>query len=85
MHFELTHRFTTTDYLDDVSGTYAGPNAFLSGSIADLLQDRSYETGTTTIGKEGGQRGFSANKDQFIIANLGFTFNFSRYRCPTGF
>ncbi|MBU6157698.1 MAG: hypothetical protein KGP35_01590 [Bacteroidetes bacterium] len=85
MHFELTHRFTTTDYLDDVSGTYAGSNAFLSGSIADLLQDRSYETGTTPIGRAGSQRGFSANKDQFIIANLGFTLNFSRYQCPTGF
>ena len=85
MHFEVTHRFTTTDYLDDVSGTYAGPDAFLSGTIAGLLQDRSYETGLTPIGTAGSQRGFSANRDQFIIANLGFTFNFSRYQCPTGF
>lgn len=81
MHFEITHRFTTTDYLDDVSGNYAGKDAFLRGTPAALLQDRSYETGTP-IGKEGSQRGFSGNRDQYIIANLGITLNFSSYRCP---
>lgn len=81
MHFEITHRFTTTDYLDDVSGSYAGKEAFLSGTAAALLQDRSYETGEL-IGKAGFQRGFNGNKDQYIVANLGITFNFSSYRCP---
>jgi hypothetical protein len=81
IHFELTHRFTNTDYMDDVSGNYAGADAFLPGSAAFFLQDRSAESGAI-IGKEGNQRGFKGNKDQYIIANLGITFSFSSYRCP---
>ena len=47
---EAVYNFTTTDYLDDVSKTYAGINNFPtlpdgSPSVAALLQDRSYETG----------------------------------------
>jgi hypothetical protein len=82
MHFEVTHRFTTTDYLDDVSGTYAGAAAFLPDTPSFYLQDRSYETGAP-IGIEGSQRGFSANKDQYIIANFGITINFNSYSCPS--
>lgn len=81
LHFELTHRFTNTDFIDDVSGNYAGVGAFQPGSVAAVLQDRSIETGPA-IGTEGNQRGFNANKDQFIIANFGITLNFSSYRCP---
>jgi hypothetical protein len=81
LHIELTHRFTTTDYLDDVSDKYAGSDAFQPGTIAVLLQDRSYETGSV-IGNEGAQRGFNANYDQYILANIGITINFSSYRCP---
>ena len=48
--FEILHRFTTTDYLDDVSKTYVDPAAFPpnpdgSPSNALLLSDRSYELG----------------------------------------
>jgi opacity protein-like surface antigen len=46
LNFEIAHRFTTTDFIDDVSGTYAGIAAFPVGSPASFLQDRSYETGT---------------------------------------
>jgi hypothetical protein len=81
LHMELTHRFTNTDFIDDVSGNYAGADAFQAGSVAALLQDRSVETGSA-IGAAGSQRGFKANKDQYIIANLGITINFSAYRCP---
>jgi hypothetical protein len=81
MHFEVTHRFTTTDYLDDVSGNYAGSAAFLPDTPSFYLQDRSYETGTP-IGVEGSQRGFKGNKDQYIIANFGITINFNSYSCP---
>ena len=60
---EIVYNFTTTDYLDDVSKTYAGINNFPtlpSGdpSVAALLQDRSYETGTPPIGIQGRQRGY---------------------------
>jgi hypothetical protein len=82
-HFEVTHRFTGTDYLDDVSGTYAGINAFSPGSPASLLQDRSYLNGSP-IGLAGTQRGFSGNRDQYVSAVMGITFNINSYKCPTG-
>jgi hypothetical protein len=83
LNFEIAHRFTSTDYLDDVSGTYAGINAFKSGSPASFLQDRSYETGPI-IGIAGNQRGFGKQKDQYVMATVGLTFNFSSYKCPSG-
>jgi hypothetical protein len=83
---EVVYRFTNTDYLDDVSGTYA-PDAFSplpdgSPSTAFLLQDRSYETGTS-IGLKGRQRGNSLQKDAFITVQIGMSFNLQSYRCPT--
>ncbi len=83
--FEVAYRFTRTDYIDDVSTTYIGIDKFPSPggkSVAGILQDRSYETGTP-IGIEGRQRGFSKQKDQYIIAELGFSFNIGSYLCPT--
>jgi hypothetical protein len=86
--FEVAHRFTTTDYLDDVSTTYIGVDKFPSPnggkSVAAILQDRSVETGDgTPIGIEGRQRGFSKQKDQYAIAEIGISFNITSYRCPT--
>ncbi len=86
--FEITHRFTTTDYLDDVSTTYAGAAAFpplANGdpSPAFLLQDRSYELTTNPIGIAGRQRGISTQKDQYLTIMVGLTFNLTSYRCPT--
>jgi hypothetical protein len=84
--FEITHRFTTTDYIDDVSTTYVGADKFPSTaggkSIAGIMQDRSFEVGTP-IGIEGRQRGFSKQKDQYTIAEVGISFNITSYRCPT--
>ncbi len=85
--FEVVHRFTNTDYLDDVSTTYVDPNNFPpnpdgSPNAALLLSDRSYETGTP-IGIKGRQRGNSRNKDQFVTALLYVSFNLQSYKCPT--
>lgn len=83
--FEIAHRFTTTDYLDDVSTTYIGIDKFPAASgksLAGIMQDRSFETGTP-IGVEGRQRGFSKQKDQYAIAEIGISFNLTSYRCPT--
>lgn len=79
---EIGYRFTNTDYLDDVSTTYA-PDAFPNGqpAINFLLQDRSYETGDP-IGVKGRQRGNSKQKDAYVLAQLGLSFNISSYRCP---
>lgn len=88
---EVGYRFTTTDYLDDVSTTYAGPSAFIlthpDGTQeveypAYYLQDRSYETGDP-IGIKGRQRGNSSQKDAYAIFHVGISFNLSSYRCPT--
>ena len=83
---EIIYRFTNTDYLDDVSGLFA-PDAFPtlpdgSPSNAFLLQDRSYETGSS-IGAKGRQRGNSLNPDAFATIKVGLSFNLQTYRCPT--
>jgi hypothetical protein len=85
--FEILHRVTTTDYLDDVSTTYVDPAAFPlnpdgTPSQAFLLSDRSYETGEP-IGIPNRQRGNSKQKDQYITAMFHVTFNLQSYRCPT--
>ncbi len=81
--FEITNRFTNTDYLDDVSTTYVGLAAVPSNK-GKLLQDRSFEVNPNFIlGTEGRQRGFSKQKDQYIIAEAGVSFNISSYKCPS--
>ncbi len=82
---ELNFRFTTTDYLDDVSGNYA-PDAFPldangNPTIGFLLQDRSYELGPT-IGTKGRQRGNSNQRDAFATFQLGISLNIQSYLCP---
>jgi hypothetical protein len=85
--FEVVHRFTNTDYLDDVSKTYADPAVFEpspdgSPSAAFLLQDRSYETGSTPIGGKDIQRGNSRQRDQYATAQFFISFNLQSYKCP---
>lgn len=82
---ETVYRFTTTDYLDDVSGNYA-PDAFPvdangAPSVGYLLQDRSYEWGTP-VGIKGRQRGNSKKKDSYLTTTIGISFNIGSYRCP---
>lgn len=86
--FEILHRFTTTDYLDDVSRTYAGLDAFTplpngDFSQAMLLQDRSPAVNGTPIGIAGRQRGLNLRKDQYITATMGITINLTGYKCPS--
>jgi hypothetical protein len=80
---EIVYRFTTTDYLDDVSKTYAGIDNFPKLSPAAALQDRSNETGGTPIGVAGKQRGYSNQNDGYIMAEIMFSFNITSYHCPT--
>ena len=87
--FEILHRSTNTDYLDDVSKTFA-PDAFAqtlpSGAPTTWfqLQDRSFETGEA-IGIKGRQRGYAKQKDQFITAMVSLSFNLTSYKCPTAY
>lgn len=87
---EVVYNFTTTDYIDDVSKTYAGIGNFPTGPAPDfaptpaaLLQDRSYETGTPPIGVQGRQRGYKNQPDGYLFAQVMFSFNLSSYRCPS--
>lgn len=90
---EFGYRFTTTDYLDDVSTTYAGLNAFTpqnyKGSAtnawyARALQDRSSAIGAgNAIGTAGQQRGKSAAKDSYLFGQIGISININGYKCPT--
>ncbi len=84
---EVGYRFTTTDYIDDVSTTYAGSAAFPplpngQPSPAFLLQDRSYELGAP-IGIKDRQRGNSLQKDAYVLFHVGISLNLSSYICPT--
>lgn len=88
--FEVVYRFTNTDYLDDVSSTYVDPAIFPklpdgSASIAELLNDRSYETGEPIgfVNGTGRSRGYPKQKDQYIMAEFTLSFNLTSYRCPT--
>jgi opacity protein-like surface antigen len=77
--FEVAYRFTNTDYLDDVSTTYAGPAMFTPGTPGYILQDRSL--GLPMLGVAGKQRGFSQQTDQFVFAELTLSVSFNSYKC----
>jgi hypothetical protein len=90
LSFQVAQRLTNTDYLDDVSTTYIGTKNAATGAnnfpnpTAEILQDRSFEKGSI-IGLEGRQRGWSKQRDQYLIAEIGISFNLTSYKCPTGF
>jgi hypothetical protein len=67
-------RKTFTDYLDDVSTTYADPDVLFAthGELAALLADRSLvNPGKINAGR---QRGNSTNKDWYSFAGLTITY-----------
>jgi Domain of unknown function (DUF6089) len=80
---EFSDRLTRTDYIDDVSGTYVGTASFPRNSVAAALQDRSVEVNSTALGRPGKQRGNTASKDQYFMAMVSISFNFTSYKCPS--
>ncbi len=81
--FEIVDRLTTTDYLDDVSGTYAGADKFANNPIALALQDRSAAIEPNApLGRAGKQRGDASTFDQYLMAMFTVSFQFKVYRCP---
>jgi hypothetical protein len=73
---EFLYRILSTDYLDDVSGTYIDPTvytSYLTGSRltnALLLNDRKYEIDPTAITASGDQRGNTKNNDAYFSLNV---------------
>lgn len=86
LQLSASYHFTGTDYLDDVSTSYAGPGTFYTKGtqmqqMAAILQDRSGIYGLR-IGEKDRQRGNSRNKDQYLMVQLSISYLFTRYRCP---
>ena len=83
--FEVGFRKTFTDYLDDVSTTYADPNvlATYNGTISAQLSNRSKTTGDRT----GLFRGEEGRKDWYIFTglNLEFYLRSPREKCPPAY
>lgn len=78
---EFSGRKLFTDYLDDVSTTYAS-NAQIAaqrGAIAAALADRSIDS---DIGDQGRQRGNSRNNDNYTFIGIGIVRYFGRLECP---
>jgi Domain of unknown function (DUF6089) len=77
--FEVVYRFTTTDYIDDVSKTFSDPAMFTPGTPDYILRDRSLTL--PMLGELGKQRGFSQQKDRFVFAELTLSMSFNSYKC----
>jgi opacity protein-like surface antigen len=81
--FEVVYRYTNTDYLDDVSGTYA-PNDVLNTTGKGDVLSKAYRLQDRSLGQvktNGDQRGFSQQRDQYLLAQFTLTFSFSSYKC----
>jgi len=90
---EFTGRYTFTDYLDDVSTTYADRTELLQfrGEIAANLANRTGEyLGTEPVNTPDAIRG-ATNGDWYSWSGITITYNFmdgfggSKYGCPTNF
>ncbi|AMR33920.1 hypothetical protein A0256_21970 [Mucilaginibacter sp. PAMC 26640] len=71
---ELGYRYTFTDYLDDVSGSYADKSK-LSSPLSVVLSDRTGDRTGIYTGSAGSQRGDLRKKD--IYGFFGFTISYT--------
>ena len=88
--FEIAHRMTTTDYIDDVSTTYADPEHFIEyygpekGAMIAALADRTNGelSGATAPGE---QRGDPSDHDTYTFAGMfTLTYVFNQQRSGNG-
>ena len=77
---ECTYTLTNTDYLDDVSGKYAGSLAFASNSIENYFQDKSNLQKLGVMDKNRGTAG--SGNDGYISFKVGVSFNNFISCCP---
>ncbi len=78
-------RWTFTDYLDDVSGTYVDPLelAAINGELAAQLSDRSLNPMGNSGRNTGTRRGDGAFNDWYAFFGAGITFKLGqRPKCP---
>jgi hypothetical protein len=93
---ELSHHFTITDYIDDVSTSYYDQNDLnlYYGPVSAYLSNPTTNTIWTDIPdyptdvsptQAGMQRGDETDKDGFLFLNLTFNYKFkNQYRGPRG-
>ena len=86
--FEVGHRFTFTDYLDDVSGFYVSNDIVraANGEKAAALADRRQELDPSiALAPAGARRGDPESKDSYLF--FGFSLGYVLYKnnCPTWF
>ena len=81
LNFEVSYKFTFTDYLDDVSTSYPniGELNSLRGEIGVMLSDRSGIPGFSDQGK---QRGNSRDKDKYSFTGISIMYFFGQLSCP---
>ncbi len=77
---DLGYRYTSTDYLDDVSGVYPFP-VKVNTIIGRALSDRSGELTGVNIGEPGSQRGDFRKRDTYLFLNLSLSFTFVTEKC----
>jgi hypothetical protein len=77
---DIGYRNPNTDYLDDVSGTYAPKNSF-TNPIAQALSDRSGEITGNYIGSPGTQRGDMRANDTYWFIGLSISFTIVSTKC----
>jgi len=77
---ELGYRYTSTDYLDDVSGYYAPRSSFAS-PLPLALSDRSGERTGIYNGSAGSQRGDLRSKDIYAVFGFTLSYTFVTEKC----
>ena len=93
--FEITHRITFTDYMDDVSTSYVDPALFYlhkdvnTAMLAESLANRSYEVDPNGdyagITDPGSGRGNPDRGDEYfmVLFSLSYSIVKSNFDCPT--
>jgi opacity protein-like surface antigen len=82
INLEVSARYLSTDYLDDVSTTYPDLTDLQEtrSNIAVALSDRSINQ---SFSEPGRQRGDSSNNDMYMFAGITLAYNFADVKCFT--
>jgi hypothetical protein len=83
IRLEALSRFTTSDYLDDVSTTYVDRTIFPT-ELQKVLSHR-YKELNPTLERTGMNRGNATNKDKFLTINLRVGYVLGRKKIPINY
>lgn len=79
------YRTPLTDFIDDVSGSYAPASAWTGSNapISRALSDRSGENTGIYLGEPGTQRGDFRKRDTYLFVGIGISYTFVSQKCFT--